>query len=380
MSDPSIPKTPLSSFYFFYFAIFGVFMPYFGLYLTHIGFSEKAIGEMMALLLITRIIAPNFWGYVADKTGARLTLVRIGSWMLMLFWVGIFWVNSFWSVFWVLCLYSFFQHAILPQFEAITIAHLKERRELYSMIRLWGSAGFMVAGWILGVVFDKTSISYLPHAMMVLVIISCVVCYFVPDVETASHKTSSQGLWQILQRRPVYIFFVLQFLLQLAHAPLYSFYSIYLEQHHYSHAQIGSLWAISVFSEIIIFTQMAKLLPRYGEHAIFVVSLILAVVRWLMIAFGVDSLVILVLAQCLHAATFAAFHAAAMSFIYRHFGDGHQGQGQAVYSMLWGIGVALGSWATGAIWKTHASWSYIAAALICVLAVLLAHPRIMKFK
>jgi len=56
----------LGSFYFFYFAILGAVVPM-SLYFESIGFNPKQIGLLMSFLLITKIIAPNFWGYVVDK-------------------------------------------------------------------------------------------------------------------------------------------------------------------------------------------------------------------------------------------------------------------------------------------------------------------------
>ena len=83
MTTPArIPHIPLASFYFFYFAVLGGFMPYWGLYLQGLNFSPESIGQLMAILMATRIIAPNFWGYVADKTGKRLQMVRAGAFLL----------------------------------------------------------------------------------------------------------------------------------------------------------------------------------------------------------------------------------------------------------------------------------------------------------
>jgi PPP family 3-phenylpropionic acid transporter len=49
----------------------------------------------------------------------------------------------------VMALHAFFWHAVLPQFEVITLAHLREQTSRYSQIRLWGSIGFIltVVAW-----------------------------------------------------------------------------------------------------------------------------------------------------------------------------------------------------------------------------------------
>ncbi|MCH2191272.1 MAG: MFS transporter, partial [Gammaproteobacteria bacterium] len=60
-----------SNFYFFYFATVGIIMPYWGMYLDYLGFSGKEIGQLMAIFLATKMVAPNIWAWVADWLVAR---------------------------------------------------------------------------------------------------------------------------------------------------------------------------------------------------------------------------------------------------------------------------------------------------------------------
>jgi PPP family 3-phenylpropionic acid transporter len=70
----------------------------------------------------------------------------------------------------VLFSYSFFQNAILAQFEAVTITHLQESRADYGKIRLWGSLGFIATVAGLGVLFDWIAISWLPVTLLAVCI------------------------------------------------------------------------------------------------------------------------------------------------------------------------------------------------------------------
>ena len=322
--------------------------------------------------MATRIIAPNFWGYIADKTGQRLRLVRLGAGMITLGWLGVFVAREFWPLAAVLLVYGFFQNAILAQFEAVTLAHLGEQRERYSQIRLWGSLGFIATGTGLGLYFQYFPVNHLPVALLLCALATWLASAFVPDIGTPMRQPQSQSFLTILRRRPVWLFFVAHFLLQLSHAPYYTFYSIYLEDHGYSRSDIGWLWGLGVMAEVVLFALMHRVLPAVGEHRLMLWSLAFAALRWLMIGFGVDYPAIIWTAQLLHAASFATFHAAAMTLIYRHFGDGSQGQGQAVYSMLWGTGVALGAWMVGMVWSVQmASLIFSMASGLCLIALLL---------
>jgi PPP family 3-phenylpropionic acid transporter len=81
---------------------------------------------------------------------------------------------------------------------------------------------------------------------------------------------------------------------------------------------------------------------------------------------------VLLFAQLMHAATFGSFHAAAMHFVQRSFADRQQGQGQALYAALAGVGGALGALYSGYSWHSlGAAWTFAIASLIVLLAAII---------
>ena len=69
----------LSGFYLFYFALLGALVPYWSLYLRDAGYSASQIGMLMALPQLTKLVAPSIWGFLADRTGQRLRVIRAGT-------------------------------------------------------------------------------------------------------------------------------------------------------------------------------------------------------------------------------------------------------------------------------------------------------------
>jgi PPP family 3-phenylpropionic acid transporter len=117
---------------------------------------------------------------------------------------------------------------------------------------------------------------------------------------------------------------------------------------------------------------MHKLLQRYSLYAIMLVSLLLSVLRWLLIAFFVDNVALLIFAQCLHAASFGTFHAFAVEMVRRIFGGGLEGQGMALYSGLsFGGGGAVGAVLSGWLWDIDPMLIFIMAAVACLLATII---------
>lgn len=360
-------KARLSGFYFFYFSVIGAFMPYWSLYLEDRGFDKEQIGWLAAITVISRIIAPSVWGQLADRSGLRMLWVRVGIVAELLAWVAILFVPH--TLFWlvpVLFLYSFFQNAVLAQFESVTLFHLGENRDQYGIIRLWGSLGFIAAVSVLGLWFKWHLITTLPMIMIFLALITVINAFIISEPPRAVARTANPPpLWPVLKRPHIWCFFSIHFFLLLSHAPFYSFYSSYLVGYGYSTLTIGLLWSVGVFAEVLIFTQSSKLLARFDERYLIIACIVATSLRWMLVGTFPTILSIQVLAQCVHAVSFALFQSLAMRFIFREFHPDQQGRAQALYSMLWGLGVALGSILAGQYWD-HVGGSYIFIMGACV--------------
>ncbi len=368
-----MPYRSLSSFYFFYFASLGALIPYWALYLESLGFTPRQIGELMAILMATKIIAPNVWGWIADHTGQGMRIVRLGSLFAAVAFATIFAAQGYWWVALVMLLFSFFWNAVLPQFEAVTLAHLGSEQQRYSLIRLWGSVGFIVVVVGLGPLLDRFGVELLPWVMLGLLLAISAVAWQVPEGKVEAPGTRHRPLLEILARPQVLALLLCCFLMQASHGPYYTFYTLYLEQYGYSRGTIGQLWGLGVLAEVGIFLVMHRLVPRIGLYNLLLASLLLAALRWLLIGLGAGSLYLLLFSQLLHAASFGVFHASAIALVHRCFTGRHQGKGQALYSSVsFGAGGAVGSLYSGYMWEhLGPSSGFLVAASIALFGALL---------
>lgn len=372
MSSP-VPYWRLSGFYFFYFAFIGAFSPYWSLYLKSLEFNAFQIGVLMSLLQVMRMFAPAAWGWLADRTGKRLLIVQWGAVLGLASYLGVFFGAGFAWLFGVMACMSFFWSAALPLAETVTLSHLGESAARYGRIRLWGSVGFIVAVIGTGHMLDKLPISALLWAVLGFKAGIVLFSRRIPDAETASHHTDELAVWQIFKRPEVMALFTACFLMAAAHGPYYTFYSIYLTGHGYAKSTIGWLWAVGVICEIGVFFLMPRLMRVFTLRQILAFSFACAVARFLMIGWGVDSNTIILLAQPLHAATFGAYHAAAVAAVYHFFRGRHQAKGQALYtSLTFGAGGAVGGVYSGYAWDwLGPGWTFTLAATAALQGMLL---------
>lgn len=368
-----VPYWRLSGFYFFYFATLGVIVPFWSLYLQWEGFTASEIGELTAILLASRIIAPNVWGWIADHYGQRLRIVRLTSLGAVMAFAGVFFNQSFVWMALVLMSFSFFWNASLPQFEVTTLQHLGKHSDHYSKIRLWGSVGFIVIVLGLGELLEYFDPGIVPIAVFISVVGIWLVSLSVPDSASRHMSLNQVRLKSLLKRPEVIAFLALCFLLQASHGPYYTFYTIYLEDYGYGRSLIGQLWALGVMAEIGIFLCMHHWLPRLGLRLVLLISLLLTALRWVLIAVFPENLPMLIAAQTLHAASYGTYHAAAIAWVHRHFVGHNQGRGQALYSSVsFGAGGAAGSLLSGYSWVIPGPQiTYLAAAGVALLGFLI---------
>jgi len=302
----------------------------------------------MSLFQISRIFAPNFWGWLADHTAKRTVWIRLNTILGVIGFIAVFWVDGFWPMLLVMGALSLFTSSTMPLSESLTLAHLVNTKGHYSRIRMWGSVGFIVASILLGYVIDWKGITSLLWAILIVQIALFLLTFRLPEAKVKPHHTDDASVWNILKNPAVIALLVGCAMMVTAHGVLYNFYSIYLADHGYDKAMIGWLWSIGVICEIVVFMFMPRIMRRLSLKNILLVSLALAVLRFAMIGIAVDNLLILLIAQSLHAATFGSFHAASIEVVAQFFNGRHQAKGQAIYnSVTYGLGGAIGGIAGG---------------------------------
>ena len=378
MTAHALPYWRLSSFYFFYFALLGATAPFLPLYFDYLGFTPERIGELVAIPMLMRCLSPNVWGWLGDKTGQRLLIVRIGGACTLAFFCLIFLRQDYYWLALVMIGHAFFWHAILPQFEVITFSHLGANTSKYSALRLWGSVGFLLFVIVFGYVFDRYSLQVYPWTVVLVMTGILLSSLLVPKPPTvvqsdARNNGSFKAFISSLVQPKLIAFYCLVALMQLSHGPYYTFITLYLEQLGYPRAWVGWFWSLGVLAEIVIFMLMPRLLRRFSFSQVLLASLFLAAVRWMILGTGADYLGWLLFAQLLHAATFGSFHVAAMQFIQSSFPQTFQGQAQAFYVSASGAGAALGALYAGYSWRSlGATSTFYLAAIIALIAVLIA--------
>lgn len=363
----------LSGFYFWYFAFIGAFAPYFALYLQSLGFSASQIGLLLAVNPVTRIFGPTLWGWLSDHLGAHGKLIRWTAMMTALLFAAVFVGRTFGGIFLALVMLNIVWCGVLPLAESATLNQLGREIGRYGQIRLWGSVGFVLVVIVTGYVLDVWGIAALAPAAMVLIGCMALSAFFLPPDRETSHRADQDSLLRIVGRPEILALLASFFLMQVAHGPFNAFFSIHLADAGYSKKAIGWLWSLGVIAEIVLFLRLPDLLRRFSLSQILRWSFGCAFVRFVIVAWGVESMPLMVFAQLLHAFTFGAFHAAGVALMHQYFRGRNQTRGQALYTSVgYGLGGTLGTLLSGYAWEGWgAQWTFSAAAFAALLALML---------
>lgn len=373
-----LPYWRLSLYYFFYFAFIGVFSPYFTLYLQSLSMSATDIALLMSQMQFMRLLAPAFWGWLADKRGRQVDIIRLSALCACIGFTGFFLTDDFIQLFIPMTLMAFFWSAALPLVESLTFAHLADESHRYSRIRVWGSVGFIAAVLAGGALLDRLPIGEVPAMGFVVLLGILVMAFRLPEgrrlAGVATDKTAVRAeeplvtLMSVLRVRQVWMLLLACFLMASAHGVYYVFYSIHLDDLGYSKGMIGLLWSLGVLVEIGLFMVMAPLMQRYSLRGLLLVTYAAAVVRFLMIGWGAESLALLLMAQSMHGLTFGVHHAASIAAVNQWFPRHIHARGQALYSSIsFGGGGLFGGIVSGLVWDPlGAGWAFTLGALFAL--------------
>lgn len=354
-----------------YFAHIGFFNPYLPLWLKDQGLPILTISLLAAVQSLTRVFAPYAWGALSDHTGERVRLLRVSAAVALTVSLGLWFPGGAWWIALVLLLLFTHTSSMMGLTEA-AMAHLVAGDwGRYGRIRLWGSAGFLVTVFVAGAWFEHFGMRHFPFWAALTLALVLLAAWRLPDVREppAAQGEAKVPIGPVL-RQPAVRWFLLSLGLHvMAHFAVYAFLSLYLDALGYSKSMIGLLWAVSVVAEIVWFFLQGRLIGHLSMERWLLLCGVVAVARMGVTGAAGQWVAAVVLAQALHALSFAAHHTTCIALVTRYFPGRLRGRGQALFTIVgYGIGGVAGVLAGGAIASRFGfGMMFGAAALLSVL-------------
>ena len=116
-----------------YFAHIGFFNPYLPLWLKDMGFGLMAISVLTSVQSVTRLFAPYAWGWLSDRTGERVRLLRYGATAALVCSLGLSLNFGFVGLLVVLLLMFLHTSAMMPTNAGIAVYFPVRKRSILAL-------------------------------------------------------------------------------------------------------------------------------------------------------------------------------------------------------------------------------------------------------
>ena len=313
------PFTWLALSFFGYYCAYGVFLPLFPAWLKTQSYSEESIGLLLACAYIFRFSGGILFSGLIKRVSLLVNGLRylgVASAITMAL-IGLM-SHNFWLLFIGLALYSMVNAAGMPIGDSLASTWQQQIHLDYGKARLIGSFAFVVGVMVFGYFVGLVGEQYITWMITGILVFYCIVQLLhpnpMPQDEPQSGVENSVGFLDLLKNKTTLRLFIAISLIQGSHAAYYSYSTIFWTNHGHSVSDAGLFWGISVLAEIVVFFFSTRLFKNWTITALFYLTGIAAIVRWL--AFGyADTFVEIVLLQCFHSLTYVVGHYATVRYI-----------------------------------------------------------------
>jgi len=322
-------------------------MPYFPLYLDHLGYVGWQIGAIVGLQPMLRWTSALGWAHVADRWRVRRRLLVLAGLCGALAVLPLLVVRRFAAVAAVSMAIGLVHGPIIPMLDATVIDHLPQLGGDYGRLRLWGSVAFVVGALASAPLVGRFSSAVVPVLLLLAALPLAPALARLPR-EQAALAGRSPAAWTLLTP-PLRAFLTTAFLLQVSSGAWTGFFAVHTTSLGFPDTVPGLTWGLAVIAEIALFFWGARLVERMAPSQLIVVVLVLTAVRWALTAVTRSAPVVVAL-QTGHAITFSAFHLASILLLSRLVPAENRTGGQALYGgIAFGLGGTTGLALAGAL-------------------------------
>ena len=357
--------------YFSIFIVIGINAPFFPLWLSSKGFTERYIAIILAASVLTKLLANPFFAGLGDKYGNRKIPMLYLSFIstIILFSLNIF--NSLYLIaFMAITSWALFA-PLMPLTESLTTTAIKKYNFDYGNTRLWGSVSFIIIAFFGGIIIEKYGLKYVPILMTIgalFLFLSIIIMPTIPSLP-ARKKFSTYAL---LKNRNFFPFLLACGAIQSSHGIYYGFSTIYWKSIGLSETVIGALWAEGVVFEIILLAYFYKFKNYTSPKIFIIIAGVMAIIRWTLMAYA-DTILFIALIQILHAFTFGLTHLAAINFISEVMPVRAQAKSQALYSAIsMGAFLAVSISVSGDLYRIFYDKSFLFSSFLALSGVVIS--------
>jgi MFS transporter, PPP family, 3-phenylpropionic acid transporter len=355
----------LKAFYAALFLTLGVQLPFLPVWLTAKGLDAGAIGIVLAIPAVIRIVAIPVATRMADRRDAVRGVIILASAGAAAGFAALAFAPGAAAIMLVYALASAAYAPVMMLADTYALRGLAQRGRAYGPVRVWGSAAFIAASFGAGALLDWMAPVHLIWLMVgAMAIATGAALALLPLNNEPAGGAPARGSATGLLRNPAFLVAIAAAsLVQASHALYYGFSTIDWQAAGYDGGVIGALWALGVMAEIALFALSARLPSTITPLAMLLVGAAGAVVRWSAMAAAPPAILLPAL-QCLHALSFGATHLGALALVARMAPPGLGATAQGYFAVALGVTMAVATALAGVLYGRFGSGAYAAMVVL----------------
>jgi MFS family permease len=344
------------------YAVQGSFWPLLAVHLADLGIGGRGRGWIFATLAIGSLAAPLVAGQLVDRFMATQRLLTVtyavGTGLLVIVASGIVaragWMFAVFLAFWLV---------IGPSFSlsnSLAMRNLDDPPREFGWVRSWGTAGWMIAGWVVSLVMLFSGSTHTGQGAFEAIWIGAlaalaasIYCLTLPDTPPLAVGTRGKNALReslgLVRQPDIAVLLVTSFGVYLTAPMVYQVIPGYLEWRGLPRAWISTTMTLGQVTEIANLAVLPWLLRRFGVKG----TLMLGISAWLVRFFSLamhPPLWLAVGGTILHGVGIACFTVGAALYIDSRCGDHLRASGQALHLVcMSGMGALLGNLMAGEI-------------------------------
>lgn len=342
-------KTRLSVQMFLQFAIWGSWAPVLARHLDNIGLKDH-IGEVYGAGTLASMISPLIAGQIADRwfaTQRFLSFMFLCSGAIFLYASTVTDFNTLW---WLTFLGMFFFAPTLGLGNSLSFTHLQDPRKQFPAIRVWGTIGWIAAGYALAgwLKFSGRTLADCLVFAGGFAILNALYCITLPNTPPKREAPEPFAVFKALRmlKDPSFaIFTLLAFLLLTFAAFYYNYAGAFFPAVGVQDDNLPIVMAVGQIAEILTMFALPFVYLKLGAKWTISIGLLAWAVRFGIFALGTPRELVIA-SQALHGVCFAFAIAAAMIYVERVCDTDIRASAQSLLGFVtYGLGLFIGSYA-----------------------------------
>jgi len=282
--------TLLSAMLFLQHAVLGAWAPLYQLHLRDLNFSGAQIGAIYATLAIASIFAPWIGGQLADRVmSARRVMIICHACGAALLWLASR-SNQYEEILPLMALNAFVYMPTMALSNTIVFRNLADRDREFGIVRLWGTASWIVAALAMGLWLSRPG--WIPGAanadagdcLRFAAILSALLAVFSlalpPTPPERGPRPAVLGALRLLRDRSTAVLLAVSFFLAVGIPFIYPLGGLFLRSLGVSDAAVSPWMSIGQIGEIAAFLLLAWAVRRWGFKTVFLIGIASWAVRF----------------------------------------------------------------------------------------------------